>query len=29
MKNKSIIIIGGGTSVQEGIDSNLWEKIKK
>lgn len=26
--NKQIIIIGGGTSIREGIDKGLWNKIK-
>ena len=28
MKNKPLIIVGGGYSVLEGIDKDLWEKIK-
>jgi len=27
-KNKSVILVGGGASVKEGISKGLWEKIK-
>jgi len=28
MKNKQIIIIGGGSSINEGIEKGLWDKLK-
>lgn len=28
MKDKQIIIVGGGKTIQEGVDSGLWDKLK-